>query len=457
MLFHTQLHCADWSNYFDSQEKILTAINAGQHGYTPFQVLAICESAAIQQKCAITYTSDKYPVAETLLVKEQCYQHDKIRIAYLSDDFREHAMAFLMAGVFEQHDKNRFEIIAVSFSPEDSSETGQRLKNSFSQFIDVSRLGNHEVALLIEELEIDIAVDLMGYTGQCRTTIFSFHPAPVQVNYLGYPATMGATYMDYIFADSYLIPAAYQECYSEKIAYLPDCFQANDDRRLISAEKITRTQAGLPETGFVFCAFNNSYKISPVFFEIWMRLLKSVPGSVLWLVTDNPFVQSNFRNAAIQHGVEPERLVYASRMKYAEHLARFQLADLFLDTLPFNAGTTASDALWAGVPVITCSGEVFAARMAGSLLHALGLPELVTQNLAEYEALALKIAMTPVLSAEIRTKLAENRRTYPLFNTARFCRHLEAAYTTMWQRHQRGESPASFAVQPISEPVIKNA
>lgn len=450
MLFHTQLRCCDWSTYAVGSEKILNSILAGKQGYRPFLFLAISQSPSVQQQCAYTYATHKYQLVKKAVIHKQRYSHEKIRIAYVSDDFREHAVSYLMAGLFEQHDKERFEIIAISLNTEDSSSTGLRVKNAFKQFIDVSELGNDEVAALMQDMEIDIAVDLTGFTSYNRTGIFTYRPAPVQVNYLGYPATMGAEYIDYIIADKYLIPPEQQGYYTEKVVYLPDCFQANDDKKRISEKQPSRLEMGLPETGFVFCSFNNSYKITPVFFALWMRLLKAVPESVLWLIADNAMVQQNLRNEAVKAEIDPERLIFASRLAYSDYLARFTLADLFLDTLPFNAGTTASDALWAGVPVITCSGEAFASRMAGSLLTAIGLPELITRDLKEYEALALKLATTATLCAEIRSKLAQNRTIYPLFNTDRFRRHIEAAYIKMWEKNQRGELPASFSVQPIA-------
>jgi predicted O-linked N-acetylglucosamine transferase (SPINDLY family) len=262
---------------------------------------------------------------------------------------------------------------------------------------------------------------------------------------------MGADYFDYIIADDFVIPREKQSCYSEKVVYLPDSFQANDDKRKISEKMTTRLEAGLPESDFVFCSFNNSNKISPAIFDVWARLLKAVTGSVLWLVADNLTVENNLRREAANRCIEPRRLIFAPRLQYADHLARLQLADLFLDTLPFNAGATASDALWTGVPVLTCAGEAFASRMAGSLLKAIGLPELITYNLEGYEALALKLATSPTMLNDIRARLAQNRHTHSLFNTDRFRRHIEAAYTTMWERYQRGEPPESFAVEPIDK------
>jgi predicted O-linked N-acetylglucosamine transferase (SPINDLY family) len=299
----------------------------------------------------------------------------------------------------------------------------------------------------MRELEIDIAVDLMGYTHKARPAIFAHRAAPVQVNYLGYPGTMGAPFIDYILADEFVIPPASRRYYSEQVVYLPGCFQANDDRCVIGP-KLTRAQAGLPEHGLVFCCINNNYKLSPPLFEIWMRLLHQVPDSVLWLLADRESTQANLRREARARGVDADRLVFAARMPYAQHLGRLGLADLFLDTLPYNAGATASDALRTGVPVLTCSGEAFAARMAGSLLKSVGLPDLITHSLDDYERKALELAREPRALHAVRARLSENLPRAALFDTSRFCRHLEAAYLAMHERSLRGEKPASFSVTP---------
>ena len=449
-LFNTQMHCCDWSNYFESREKILHSIRAGQHGYKPFQFIVLSKSVSDEHQCAAAYAADKYPISETPLWTGERYQHGKIRIAYISDDFREHPVAYAIAELFERHDESRFEIIGISLNPEDKSVIGQRIKNAFSQYIDVSQMGNYEVAALLREMEVDIAVDLMGLTSYSRTAIFSFRPAPVQVNYLGYPSTMAVEYMDYIIADQQIIPWEQHKDYSEKVVYLPDTFFVTDSKRLITQYTPTRTEQGLPETGFVFCCFNNHYKLNPDTFTVWMRLLSKVENSVLWLNAANAFVIANLSNEAKARGIAPERLIFAQRTKdIADHLARQKLADLFLDTLPYNAHATTSDALWGGLPVLTCMGDTFAGRVAGSLLTAVGLTELITHNPEEYEALAFKLATTPELLSQIREKLARNRTTYPLFNTDRFRKHIEAAYTTMWERYQHGELPDSFAVEPI--------
>jgi protein O-GlcNAc transferase len=269
------------------------------------------------------------------------------------------------------------------------------------------------------------------------------------VSYLGFPATMGTQFIDYIIADKVVAPFEHQQFYTEKIVHLPDCFQVNDSKRKIAENAPTRQKMGLPEHAFVFCCLNAVWKITPAIFDIWMQLLHQVEGSVLSLIWDNESAERNLRKEAQRRGIDSSRLVFARRLPFDEYLARYSLADLFLDTLPYNAGATASDALWVGLPVLTCKGKAFAGRMAASLLHAVGVPELIACNLEEYKALALKLARNPALLAEIKAKLVRNRNTYPLFNTARFARHIEAAYRTMWETWQRGEVPKSFKVEPI--------
>jgi predicted O-linked N-acetylglucosamine transferase (SPINDLY family) len=323
----------------------------------------------------------------------------------------------------------------------------KRLEPAFDEFHDVSLRSDDEIAQLIRDLEIDIAVDLNGFTTGARVHVLARRPAPIQVNYLGYPGTLGADFVDYIIADRTIIPPDQQCLYAEKVVYLPNAYQANDNKRPMSEVIFSRTQAGLPDRGFVFCSFNNAFKINPPVFDIWMRLLREVDDSVLWLLEANANVPVNLRREAERRGVAANRLVFAPRIKPEEHVVRQMLADLFLDTLPYNAHTTASDALWVGLPVLTCPGSTFAGRVAASLLYAIGLPELVTHSLEEYEAVALKLARSPKLLASIKSKLIRNRETFPLFDTARFARHIEAAYATMWERHQRGEAPVSFYVE----------
>ncbi|MDP2883159.1 MAG: tetratricopeptide repeat protein [Azonexus sp.] len=447
-LFHCRQFVANWRRHAEQR----SALAAGADGVVrdmPFPFLAVSDDPALQLRCAQAYTAARHPPAATPLCSGRPYAHPRLRLAYVSADFCEHALSYLLAGVFEAHDRARFEVWGVSLKPGDGSAMAARVTTAFEHFIDASALNDDEVARQLRDLEIDIAIDLTGHTQDARTAIFAARPAPVQVNYLGFPGSMGAAYIDYIIADDFVIPEAARPHYAEQVVHLPDCFQGNDDRRAIDPQPQTRTSHGLPEKSFVFCAFNNTYKLTPEFFDIWMRLLAAVPDSVLWLASVDASVQRNLCAEAERRGVAPERLVFSPRIRYAEHLARLQLADLFLDTLPFNAGTTASDALWAGVPVLTCAGRAFSARMAGSLLRALGLPELITGNLAAYEARALELAVNPAALGELRARLANNRATHPLFDTRRFTRHLEAAYTSMWTRQQQGEAPAAIRVTPL--------
>jgi predicted O-linked N-acetylglucosamine transferase (SPINDLY family) len=375
-----------------------------------------------------------------------------VRIAYLSADFYLHATAYLTAGLFELHDRSRFEVLGVSFGPDDASDMRARLVKSFDRFCDVTARSDEEAARLLASLQVDIAVDLKGYTQDARTGILAYRPAPIQICYLGYPGTMGASFMDYVIADATVLPFDQQSFYTEKIIHLPDCYQVNDSRRAIAERTPSRPEAGLPGQGFVFCCFNNNYKITAPIFEVWMRLLSAVPGSVLWLLSDNTSAHNSLRRQAAARGIDAARLVFADRLPIDRHLARQRLADLFLDTLPYNAHTTASDALWAGLPMLTCRGEAFAGRVAASLLNAAGLPELVTGSLQEYEAMALKLATDASLLGSIRRKLAQNRPNCPLFDTDRFRRHLEAAYLTAWGIYQRGEPPGSFSISPLPPP-----
>lgn len=445
-LFSCLLRCCDWSQHAQLKERLVQMVRAGKKAATPFSLLSASDSPADQRRCAQIYAADLFPARAAPAWQGQRPRRDKIRVAYLSADFHDHATAYLMAGLFEAHDRQRFEISAVSFGPDADDEMRKRLLHAFHRFIDVRERSDAEVAQLMREQEIDIAVDLKGFTFGNRTGILAQRAAPIQVNYLGYPGTMGADYIDYILADRHVIPEDERQHYTEKVVYLPASYQATDSKRAIAPDAPARSQAALPESGFVFCSFNNSYKITPSIFDVWMRLLRKVPGSVLWLLEDNRAASASLRREAAAREVDPGRLVFANRMRQGEHLARMKLGDLFLDTLPVNAHTTASDALWAGLPVLTCLGKSFAGRVAGSLLHAIGLPELVTKSLEQYEELALLLASSPSRLAQIRAKLAANRAVFPLFDTARFCRHVEDAYIHMWERHQRGDAPEGFAV-----------
>jgi protein O-GlcNAc transferase len=437
-----------WDGWDEDCARLIASVRNGNVSAGPVEFMAIPSSAQDQLDCAKLWIKIMHPASPEPLWQGERYHHDRIRVAYLSSDFREHPVAYLTAGLFEQHDKSRFETTAISWARSDGSDVRKRLEAAFDRFVDVETLADDEVAELIHKLEIDILVDLAGLTKYARPNIPARRPAPVQVNYLGFAATMGAGYIDYIVADPTLIPASDQNCYAEKIAYLPHNLLPHDaGGRAISDRAMTRAEFGLPETGFVFCCFNNAYKLTPHFFAARMNLLKAVPGSVLWLTRDNASAVDNLRKEATAASVDPDRLVFADRLpSMADHLARHRLADLFLDTLPYNAHTTASDALWAGLPVLTQIGETFAGRVAASLLTAIGLPELIAQTPEQFESIALELATQPMRLAAIKARLVEHRGTMPLFNTELYTRHLESAYEAMYQRRQSGLAPEHILV-----------
>lgn len=447
-LLQSRLRSCEWATFAQSRTRIAGGVRRGEPVIDPFGNLAISDSPQEQLQCAKLWIADGAPAQKPLWRGER-YSHERIRIAYISGDFRPHPVAFLIAGVFEQHDRSRFETIGVSLGAAGESALRTRIMAGLERFIDARAMTDFDVASLLRKLDVDIAVDLMGFTEGCRTGIFAHRGAPVQVNYLGYPGSLGAGYFDYVLADQIVIPQGERASYSEQVAYLPHSYQANDSKRAIAERLPTRKEAGLPETGVVFGCFNATHKILPEMFDVWMRIVRGVPGSVLWLLEDNATVAANLRREAGSRDVAPERLIFAPRVPAAEHLARQSLADLFLDTLPYNAHVTASDALWAGLPVLTCTGNSFASRVGASLLTAVGLPELIAHSLADFESLALKLAGDAAVLAAIKAKLAANRATCALFDTVRITRHLESAYTAMCERQRRGERPASFAVAPL--------
>ncbi len=448
-LLSARMHACDWRDYESWVRRVEDGVAAGARCASPFKFLAVSDDPGLQLRCARIWIADKHPPATRPLCAGRARGDGRIRIAYLSADFHLHATAILAAGLFEAHDRSEFEITAISFGPDTGGPMRERLARAFDRFIEAGDRSDREVAELLAGLGTDIAVDLKGTTKGHRAGIFALRPAPVQVGYLGYPATMGATYIDYIVADRTVIPEHRQDCYAESVVYLPDSYQVNDSARSLPARTPTRDEVGLPADAFVFCSFNNSYKITPRVFDSWMRVLGAVEGSVLWLFAANAAATRNLREAAADQGIAAERLTFAPRAAPHDHLARQGLADLVLDTAPYNAHTTASDALWVGVPVLTCAGEAFASRVAASLLNAIGVPELVTHSLEAYERLAIALARDPERLAAIRARLVRNRRTHPLFDTARFTRHLEAAYRTMWERARRGEPARGFAVPAI--------
>jgi protein O-GlcNAc transferase len=442
------MRLCDWDRRTRFATDLCAHVSGKKSIVSPFGLLGYSGDPALQLQCARAYIENKIPLPPPPFWSGQTWRHDKLRVAYLSPDIRAHPTAFLIAELLEQHDRSRFEIIGVSFGVDDRSETRKRLVATFDEFHDVRRKGDKEVAKLLNDRQVDIAIDLAGYTQDSRPGILAHRPAPVQVSYLGFPATMGVDFIDYIIADAMVLPVEHQPYYTEKIAYLPDCYLVNDTKGKIAERTPTRQEMGLPEHAFVFCCFNNNWKITPEIFDIWVRLLHQVEDSVLWQLGDNEGAEQNLRKEAQRRGIDPLRLVFARRLPLAEHLARQRLAGLFLDTTPYNAGATAAAALWSGLPVLSVIGGTFVGRMAASMLHAVGVPELITCNLEDYQTLALKLARDPALLAEIRAKLVRNRNTYPLFNTERFARHLETAYLTMWETWQRGEAPKSFSVEP---------
>lgn len=435
---------ADWRNFEREQAALDEAVKTGV-AVDPFTFFHASSSPAHQLTCAKTYVANVVP-GRGAAISGTPSPASRLRVAYLSADFRNHATAHLMAGVFEAHDRERFEISAISYGPDDGGEMRDRLKAAFERFEDVSHLPDEDVVELIRQLGIEVLVDLGGFTAGARPKILARRAAPIQVNYLGFPGTMGASYIDYVMADRIVIPEGEQQHYAEKVIYLPDSYQATDARRPILANGPARSEVGLAEDAFVYCAFNRTSKITPLLFDVWMRLLSKTDGSVLWLLDGDPIARENLRREAVARGIAADRIVFAPLVPTDEHLARHQLADLFLDTLPYNAHTGASDALWAGLPVLTCLGTAFAGRVAASLLNAVGLPELVTRSLDEYEDLALRIAHDSELRTALKSKLASHRTTWPLFDTARMTRHIEKALNEMWRRHYAGEAPASFAV-----------
>jgi len=446
--------CA-WDDWEEHRRRLTELVRAGAP-VNPFHFVTASGEPQDQLACARRYAQTLVPAPLPPLWRGQTYAKDKIRIGYLSAGLGEHTTAHLIAELFERHDRGRFEIFGLSLGADDRSPMRRRIEKAFDRFADVRAQGNAEVARTIRDLGVGVAVDLDGYTTAVRAetagraAILAHRPAPVQVNYLGYPGTMGADFIDYILVDPFVAPSDQQPFFAEKLVHLPDCYQVNDTKREIAAAAPSRRACGLPDDSFVFCCFNNNYKITPPMFDVWMGLLAAVPGSVLWLLADNDAAVRNLRREAGLRGADPARLVFAPRLPSAEHLARHRLADLFLDTLPCNAHTTASDSLWAGLPVLTCTGKTMAGRVAGSLLTAVGLPELVTHRIEDYEARALRLARERDVLRGIRAKLERSRATAPLFDIERTRRHIEAAYVKMWEIFQSGGAPRAFAVAPIA-------
>jgi predicted O-linked N-acetylglucosamine transferase (SPINDLY family) len=440
LLHQKMLHC-DWSDFNSSVAEIEQDVAAGKLSVEPFIMQSVSNSPKMLQHCNELYCQARYPANIKAGFQRSTVGHKKIRVGYFSGEFREQATSYLIVGALEQHDTSRFEIYGFDNGWDDGSEIRRRINAAVHEMIEIGRLSDSSALATAQEKQIDIMVNLNGYFGEQRMQLFTHRMAPIQVNYLGFPGTLGANYIDYIIADRFVIPEDHKPFYNEKVVYLPNCYQANDSKRKIAAGAPNRLEFGLPASGFVFCCFNNCYKILPDMFDRWMRVLSQIDGSVLWLLGSNQGTTSNLRREAAARNIDPQRLVFAKHVPPADHLARHALADLFLDTLPCNAHTTASDALWAGLPLLTCIGGAFSGRVAASLLNAIGLPELVTTTLEDYERAAVELALSPEKLAVVMAKLARNRSMVPLFDTARFTRDLETAYQEMVERYRAGLRP----------------
>jgi predicted O-linked N-acetylglucosamine transferase (SPINDLY family) len=433
----------DWKDFSEECDWVIRSLRSGRISGEPFPFLSIPSCTAEDQLAGtLLWTKKKFRSARPAAAVTERPRSGKIRVGYVSADLRQHPVSYLIAGMFECHDKSRFETFGISLGPDDGSDMRRRLAAAFDTFVDASQLRDDQIVAKIRELAIDILVDLNGHTRGQRLAIFSRRAAPIQVHYLGFPGTLGCDFIDYLLADSTAIPPSADKYYTEKIVRLPHSFLATDDKRQMSDRVFTRQECGLPEQGFVYCCFNNSYKMSPGMFDAWMRVLRRVEGSVVWLRQDSPATAANLRAEAARRGIDAGRLVFAERLESpADHLARHRLADLFIDTLPYNAHTTACDALWSGLPVLTQIGETFAGRVAASLLEAIDMPELIARSPEAYESLAVELAGDAAKLTRIRDRLARNRLATPLFNTRLFTRHVEAAYEAMHRRHQAGHPP----------------
>lgn len=445
-LVETQRRLCDWSS-IDALEAQLLACAARGDPVEPLLLHYIADDPSIAKRNAVAYATTFLPAdAAGPRYRHAPRDRQRLRIGYLCSDFRRHATAHLMAELFEGHDRSQFETFALSFGPPDKGPMRRRLEAAFDHFVDLARHSDADIAKRINALGIDILIDLNGYIANARPGILLARPAPIQVHYLAFPGTLGSTAIDYMLVDTVIAPPGADQHYTEKLVRLPDCYQPNDRKREIAAPAPSRSACGLPEDGTVFASFNNPIKISPPIFAAWMAVLAATPGSVLWLYADNTAAPENLGAAAVAAGMAPDRLVFAAYTEPAEHLARLANADLVLDCFPYGAHTTASDALWMGVPVLTREGKSFASRVGASLLRAVGLPELITANAEDYERLAIDLGRTPARLADLRARLARGRDTAPLFDTPRLARHVEAAYSRMWQRWQSRELPAAFDV-----------
>lgn len=446
-LIHLKMQVASWSGLTDSLNEITKKVLANHKVISPLILLSLNDDPLLHKMAAQIFIKDECPLSLTLGPIPRRDKH-KIRIAYFSPDFQNHPVSCLTAELFEIHNREKFEVIAFSLKKAPAGdEVNLRLKKGFDQFIDVDSMSDLEIAQLARELQVDIAIDLTGPTKNYRTGIFAYRAAPIQVNWLGYPGTIGADFIDYIIADKTIIPDSYKQLYSEKVVHLPHTYMVDDSQRIASSKVFTREEFGLPKNSFVFCCFNNGYKFNPQVLDGWSRILLAVQGSVLWISENNEPFRTNIKMEFEKRGINSPRIIFAPKVELmADHLARYALADLFLDTHPYGAHTTAVDSLKAGIPVLTFLGQSFASRVASSLLNAIGLPELITNSQEEYEALAIELAMNPNKLANIKLRLANNRLNAPLFNTPLFTKNIEAAYTKMYERYQAKLQPDHISV-----------
>ncbi len=440
-LIHTKFKLCSWKSVVENLEELKNKILKIEKSSPPFPTLAFFDLPQLQKISAEIWIKENFSKKSFIEKIPKKKSEKKIRIGYYSADYYEHATSYLIAELIELHDKSKFEIFGFSFGPDKDDKMRKRISKAFDQFIDVNLKSDKEVAQLSRDLKIDIAVDLKGFTQFSRFGIFVERCAPIQVNYLGHPGTLGTDCIDYIIADKVLIPQKNQKDYSEKIIYLPHCYQVNDSNKKISDKVFTRKELELPKDGFIFCCFNKNYKITPNVFDCWMKILKKVKGSVLWLFENNPITIKNLQQEANKRDVGSDRLIFAKPMALDKHLARHKVADLFLDTFPYTAHTTCSDALWAGLPVLTCTGESFASRVSASLLNAIGLSELVTHTHKEYEGMAIELANNLIRLKEIKNELEKNKLEKPLFNTKLFTKHIESAYTEIHKKYIKNKKP----------------
>jgi len=444
-ILHTRMHLCEWDEISNHLKDLTKKINKGKKVIGPFAITALIDSPELQRKATEIYANDKFPISNALPKIGRYPKHKKIRIGYFSADFREHPVSTLTVGLYEKHDRNQFEVFAFSFGPDTNDEMNLRVKTGVDNFYDVRVMSYKDIAMLGRSLELDIAIDLGGFTQNARTGIFAMSVAPIQLSYIGYLGTMGAKYYDYLIADRVIIPEENQQYYSEKIVYLPS-FQANDSKQSDSVTSFKRQDLGLPKEGFVFCCLNNTYKITPTTFDSWAQILANVENSVLLIFASNKSAQINLTKELVHRGIVSSRLIFGKHLLRPGYLGRYKTADLFLDTQPYNAVTTSSDALRMGLPVLTCLGESFASRIGSSILNAINLPELITTTQEEYEALAIDLATNPKKLKVIKDKLAKNLPSAPLYDTLLFTKHLESAYKAMYGRYHEGLEPEHIYV-----------